>query len=237
MSKHNSKEIVHHINHTTMHPGMKALVSAIAALGLGLIVAAVFAVPLGLGERETFLPYDWIGLTRSGLVKVGIFLLVVAVLVELVRRRRDITISLADIRLLLSKQSGATLAIVLRELKSRNGVAYKPYSYSGFEKIVQQMRAAIGDLPSYFTLDACRHGGMTELEEAALTEGQGRALSGHKTAQAYRGYAKETFDRALAATRKRHAHRVANIDRTSIQNEGQNDVQNEVLEPKTTNAK
>ena len=38
---------------------------------------------------------------------------------------------------------------------------------------------------------------MTELEEAALTEGQGRALSGHKTAQAYRGYAKETFDRAL----------------------------------------
>ena len=51
---------------------------------------------------------------------------------------------------------------------------------------------------------------MTELEEAALTEGQGRALSGHKTAQAYRGYAKETFDRALSATRKRHAHRLAN---------------------------
>jgi hypothetical protein len=78
---------------------------------------------------------------------------------------------------------------------------------------------------------------MTELEEAALTDGQGRALSGHKTAQAYRGYAKETFDRALAATRKRHAHRVANIDRTSIQNERQNDVQNEVLKPKATNAK
>jgi hypothetical protein len=57
-----------------------------------------------------------------------------------------------------------------------------------------------------FTLDACRHGGMTELEEAELTDGQGRALSGHKTAQAYRGYAKETMDRALAATRKRHAH-------------------------------
>jgi hypothetical protein len=137
----------------------------------------------------------------------------------------------------LSKLPHRGVLMILRELKSRNGVAYKPFSYSGFEKIVQQMRAAIGDLPSYFTLDACRHGGMTELEEAALTEGQGRALSGHKTAQAYRGYAKETFDRALAATRKRHAHRVANIDRTSIQNEGQNDVQNEVLEPKATNAK
>jgi hypothetical protein len=41
------------------------------------------------------------------------------------------------------------------------------------------------------------------------TDGQGRALSGHKTAQAYRGYAKETMQRALAATRKRHAHLLA----------------------------
>jgi hypothetical protein len=47
---------------------------------------------------------------------------------------------------------------------------------------------------------------MTELEEAELTDGQGRALSGHKTAQAYRGYLKETMMQALAATRKRHAH-------------------------------
>lgn len=47
---------------------------------------------------------------------------------------------------------------------------------------------------------------VTELEEAELTEGQGRVLSGHKTAQAYRGYAKETMRRALAATGKRHAH-------------------------------
>ena len=68
---------------------------------------------------------------------------------------------------------------------------------------------------------------MTELEEAALTEGQGRALSGHKTAQAYRGYAKETFDRALSATRKRHAHRLENANSTSVQNGGQIGVQNE----------
>jgi hypothetical protein len=50
---------------------------------------------------------------------------------------------------------------------------------------------------------------MTELEEAELTDGQGRALSGHKTAQTYRGYAKETMQRALAATRERHAHLLA----------------------------
>ncbi|WP_316168016.1 MULTISPECIES: hypothetical protein [unclassified Bradyrhizobium] len=47
---------------------------------------------------------------------------------------------------------------------------------------------------------------MTELEEAELTDGQGRALSAHKS-KAYEGYAKRTEKRALAATRKRHAHR------------------------------
>jgi hypothetical protein len=47
---------------------------------------------------------------------------------------------------------------------------------------------------------------MTELEEAELTDGQGRALSAHKSQQAYEGYAKRTMERALSATRKRHAH-------------------------------
>jgi hypothetical protein len=74
------------------------------------------------------------------------------------------------------------------------------------EKVVQTMRKQIEGVSSLFTLDACRHGGMTELEEAELTDGQGRVLSGHKTTQAYKGYAKETMQRALAATRKRHAH-------------------------------
>lgn len=77
------------------------------------------------------------------------------------------------------------------------------------EKVVQQMRKKIDGVSKLFTLDAYRHGGMTELEEAELTDGQGRALSGHKTAQAYRGYAKETMMRALAATRKRHTHLLA----------------------------
>ena len=92
-------------------------------------------------------------------------------------------------------------------------------------------------VPGYFTLDACRHGGTTELEEAALTEGQGRALSGHKTAQSYRGYAKETFDRALSATRKRHAHRLANETFTNVQNDDRNNVQIEIAELKNNGAK
>jgi hypothetical protein len=66
------------------------------------------------------------------------------------------------------------------------------------------MRVKLG-LPSHFTFDAYLHGGMTELEQAELTDGQGRALSVHRTQQSYIGYAKRTEKRVLAATRKRHA--------------------------------
>jgi hypothetical protein len=116
--------------------------------------------------------------------------------------------------------------MILREVEAGK---FKPYSFSGMQKIVQRMRKEIG-LPTYFTLDACRHGGMTELEEAELADGQGRALSAHRTKQSYAGYAKKTESRILAATRKRYAHRVANQTATSIQNEGGNVIQNENAE-------
>jgi hypothetical protein len=81
---------------------------------------------------------------------------------------------------------------------------------------------------------------MTELEEAELTDGQGRALSAHRS-RAYGGYAKRTYERALAATRKRHAHTLANAAqntaRTDIQNDGQNRIQNEKREDGRTAAK
>jgi hypothetical protein len=92
----------------------------------------------------------------------------------------------------------------------------KPYAMSSVEHLVQRLRRAAG-LPTTFTLDACRHGAMTELEEAELTDGQGRALSAHKT-RAYEGYAKRTMERALAATRERHAHRLANESGTKFGN-------------------
>jgi len=44
------------------------------------------------------------------------------------------------------------------------------------EKVVQQMRKKIDGVSELFTLDACRHGGMTELEEAELTDGRSCAL-------------------------------------------------------------
>jgi hypothetical protein len=102
------------------------------------------------------------------------------------------------------------IPMIMRKIEKGEGKGTaKVWSYPGMEKAVQTLRKKIEGVSELFTLDACRHGGMTELEEAELTEGQGRALSGHKTAQAYRGYAKETMLRALAATKKRHAHLLA----------------------------
>jgi hypothetical protein len=137
----------------------------------------------------------------------------------------------ADAEAVLAKLPRRGIPMILREIlpsrRNPDKVAMsKPYSFSGFEKIVQKMRVKLG-LPSTFTLDACRHGGMTELEEAELTDGQGRALSAHKSQQSYEGYAKRTLKRALAATRKRHAHLLANEARTDIQNGGQNNLQND----------
>ncbi|WP_315772947.1 MULTISPECIES: hypothetical protein [unclassified Bradyrhizobium] len=102
----------------------------------------------------------------------------------------------------------------------------KPYSFSGMQKIVQRLRKDIG-LPTHFTLDACRHGGMTELEEAELTEGQGRALSAHRTKESYAGYAKRTAPRVLAATRKRRAHVLANAPEKDAQNDQRIELQND----------
>jgi hypothetical protein len=68
---------------------------------------------------------------------------------------------------------------------------------------------------------------MTELEEAELTDGQGRALSAHRTKESYAGHAKRTAPRVLSATRKRHAHWLANQTATNVQNTTDERVQNE----------
>lgn len=128
-----------------------------------------------------------------------------------------------DAEAVLAKLPRRGVPMILREV--RDGIT-KPYSFSGMQKIVHTMRDKIG-LPSTFTLDACRHGGMTELEEAALTDGQGRALSAHKTTSVYAGYAKRTMERTLSATRKRHAHRLANDAGTEFRNETRNRFRNE----------
>lgn len=78
---------------------------------------------------------------------------------------------------------------------------------------------------------------MTELEEAALTDGQSRALSAHKTTQAYSGYAKRTMERALSATHKRHAHLLANAAGTEFRNDPRNQFRNEDTKHSDTSIK
>jgi hypothetical protein len=129
----------------------------------------------------------------------------------------------ADAENVLAKLPRRGVPMILREVEE--GMS-KPFAFSTMQHNVQRMRKKLG-LPSGFTFDACRHGGMTELEEAELTEGQGRALSAHSTQQSYAGYAKRTESRMLSATRKRHAHRLANEKATDVQNEQLNSVQNE----------
>jgi hypothetical protein len=86
---------------------------------------------------------------------------------------------------------------------------------SGIVRFYEDAEAVLARLPRRGVPMILRdvRDGITELEEAELTDGQGRALSAHKSQRAYEGYAKRTMGRALSATRKRH--------------EPRNDIQNE----------
>ena len=144
----------------------------------------------------------------------------------------DGTLFYRDAEEVLAKVPRRGIPIILHETRDKTEDGRpkqtKLYSESGMAKLVRRLRDAAG-LPTTFTLDACRHGGMTELEEAELTDGQGRALSAHKS-RAYEGYAKRTMERALAATRKRHAHRIAGLSNargTEFRNEARNEFRND----------
>jgi hypothetical protein len=128
-----------------------------------------------------------------------------------------------DAEEIIAKLPRRGVSMVLREIEKGKS---KPFAFSTMQHKVQDLRKKLG-LPSYFTFDACRHGGMTELEEAELTDGQGRALSAHRTQQAYIGYAKRTELRVLSATRKRHAHLLANKQVEACENETSTSVRND----------
>ncbi len=78
----------------------------------------------------------------------------------------------------------------------------RPYAHVYAQRRVREARAA-AKLGSHVTLDACRHGGMTELGDADLTEQGVMTLSGHKTPQAARLYVKRTERQRVSAARKR----------------------------------
>ena len=82
--------------------------------------------------------------------------------------------------------------------------AARPYSFSYAKRIVREARRRAG-LAEHITMTACRHGGMTELGDAELTEQGVMSLSGHRTPGAARGYVKKTEAQRLTAARKRRA--------------------------------
>ena len=80
----------------------------------------------------------------------------------------------------------------------------KPFLFRTARVRVRRAAKKAG-LPDWLTLAACRHGGLTELGDAQLTEPGVIALSGHGTADAARGYIKRTEAQREAGLLKRRA--------------------------------
>lgn len=78
----------------------------------------------------------------------------------------------------------------------------RPYAMVYAQAKVREARES-AKLGAHVTLDACRHGGMTELGDAELAEQGVMALSGHKTPQAARLYVKRTERQRITAAMKR----------------------------------
>jgi hypothetical protein len=78
------------------------------------------------------------------------------------------------------------------------------YDHHYARQLVRVARRDAG-LPEHVTLDACRHGGMTEIGDAELSETDEMSLSGHRTPDAKRRYIKRTEAQRLRAARRRRA--------------------------------
>ena len=102
----------------------------------------------------------------------------------------------------------------------------RPYSMAFAQRRIREARVA-GALASHVTLDSCRHGGMTELGDADLTEQGVMTLSGHKTPQAARLYVKRTERQRLSAARKRRHWVEANEASADVRIDSQTGSQND----------
>jgi hypothetical protein len=83
----------------------------------------------------------------------------------------------------------------------RRGPA-RPYSAEYAQRKVREARNRAG-LGAHVTLDACRHGGLTELGDAGATDSEAMASSMHRTAPALHLYVKKTEHQRASAARKR----------------------------------
>ena len=94
--------------------------------------------------------------------------------------------------------------IILLKQKSKGAKLARPFKMRDARARVRKAATA-AQLANDLTLSACRHGGLTELGDAELTEQGVMALSGHKTPQAARLYVKRTETQRVTAARKRRA--------------------------------
>ncbi len=92
--------------------------------------------------------------------------------------------------------------IVLLRPKGKEPKPARPFKLRDARARVRRAAKKAG-LPTYLTLAACRHGGLTELGDAELTEQGVMALSGHRTPEAARLYVKRTETQRMMAARKR----------------------------------
>ena len=106
-------------------------------------------------------------------------------------------------RLLYPELEGylASLSRPAAQVVVTNGsrAAPRAYTASYASRLVRKARRLAG-LGEHVTLDACRHGGMTELGDAELAEQGVMALPGHKTPEAARLYVKPTAARGGEAS-------------------------------------
>ena len=113
------------------------------------------------------------------------------------------------------------IPIVLLKPRSKKPKPARPFKLRDARARVR--RAAIkAKLPSHITFAACRHGGLTELGDAELTEQGVMALSGHRTPEAARLYVKRTETQRVTAARKRRAWVETGSDRERSADESQN---------------
>ena len=95
------------------------------------------------------------------------------------------------------------VSVVLMQPKAK-GAPARPFLLREARRRVRRVTIAAG-LPADLNLASCRHGGLTELGDAELTEQGVMALSGHKDPRSARLYVKRTKQQRLAAALKRRA--------------------------------
>jgi hypothetical protein len=115
----------------------------------------------------------------------------------------------------------ASLSRPAAQVVVTNGTRAAPRAYttSYASRRVREARRLAG-LGEHVTLDACRHGGMTELGDAELAEQGVMALSGHKTPEAARLYVKRTERQRLHAAVKRRTFVEASRSAIKVEMDG-----------------